>query len=689
MEAHKYINSRLGKTIEQIKKAYLSSKHICFIVCSEPEFIKQIIGSESFFPNNKQSKTDSEASIKFVEGDSFITRSLTKSGISDSQEIARPTLYIYNSTSYYFNDKLNENIHLPLQSLTNFVNHITTLANCNYKLTIGQKERLYCLKDSIILIPVKSKPEIPTYIEPYSDTIVVPFMEEKEFYEFVSMYLQKTENATTKINSDGYIVLENEEFLRRLYHNMRGFNGTQIRTVLQKNQMQFGKIYKANFETSKDKEDFDKLLRNIRNEFNSIIETSRALSLVETSSNEPAGLLNLTNWLKRHTKQVSKPYDFSKYILETPKGLLVSGVPGTGKSMMAKYIAGLFGLSLIKLDFGNLGGGLVGESEKNMDTALNMIEAVSPCVLWVDEMEKAFSGSTGNNGHETTKRLIGKFLTWLQDKGDKGVSCFVFATANDISQMPPEMFRSGRFDDKFYTFMPSAEECATIFESMIKIQCHKYNETEIESLQALPLFNLKKVSASLFKELINDKQLCLKGYSNNLSDRKVNRLNKFFIGADIEQLINKAKNLYLLCISTEKTETNDSIKNLIGNISSSADAVFDSNRFIACLKVALKDMKTYGETNLDDIAKCYSQLAVNNFNNASSHTLLPFEGYDELSYISKTENDNIHLYDLNRINEGNEKIHYTKLEYDYDKCLYLIIRNAINQLAKEIIRRRS
>lgn len=688
MNALKYLNSRLGKTIEQIKKAYLSDKHICFIVCSEPEFIEEIIGSGAFFPNNKPSKTDSGASVKFVEGDSFIKSSLAKSDTNDSQEIERPQLFIYNSSPYYFNDKISEDIHLPLQSLTNYVNHITTLTNCNFKLTIGQKKRLTCLKESMILIPVKSKPQIPTYIEPYSETIVVPFMGEHEFKEFVSLYLEETENAQTKINIDGYKFLNNEDYLTKLYHNMRGLNATQIRTILRKNQMQFGRIY---LEETDDKYEvlLGDLIRNIRKEFERLIETSRALSLEGTSSNEPAGLSNLTKWLRKHKEQVASPHKFSKYILEAPKGLLVSGIPGTGKSLMAKYIAGCFGLSLVKLDFGNLGGGLVGESEKNMDNALNLIEAISPCVLWVDEMEKAFSGSKGNSGHETTKRLIGKFLTWMQEKGEKGVSCFVFATANDISQMPPEMFRSGRFDDKFFTFMPTSEECAKIFASIINGQCNKYRKRESKNLQAKPLFNSKKINESLFKELINDKDLCLVGFPKGLNDRNVNRLNKFFIGADIDQLIKQAKNLYLLSNSSEYSEADNSIEiDYIKRTVSSDDAVFDSNRFIACLKVALKEIKTYGETNLDDIAKCYAQLAVNNFNNASSNFVLPFEGYDELSFLAKKANDEVYLYDLDRINEGKEKSHYSTLKYDYDRCLYIIVRNTINQLAKEIVRRR-
>ena len=684
MNALKYLNSRLGKTIEQIKKAYLSDRHICFIVCSEPEFIEEIIASASFFPNYKPNKTVSESSVKFVEGDNFIKSSLVAT--CDSQEIEKPQLFVYNSCSYYFNDKISDDIRLPLQSLTNYVNHVTSLVNCNYNLSLGQKKRLTCLKESLILIPVKSKPQVPAYIEPYSETIVVPFMNEQEFKEYVSLYLEASEKVKTKINIDGYKVLNNDDYLTKLYHNMRGLNATQVRTILRKNQMQLGRIYVEESD-SRYEVVLGELIRNIRKEFECLIETSRALSLEGTSLNEPAGLSNLTKWLKEHKEQVANPHEFSKYILDAPKGLLVSGIPGTGKSLMAKYIAGCFGLSLVKLDFGNLGGGLVGESEKNMDNALNLIEAISPCVLWVDEMEKAFSGSKGNSGHETTKRLIGKFLTWMQEKSEKGVSCFVFATANDISQMPPEMFRSGRFDDKFFTFMPTLEECATIFESIIKGQCDKYSKREAKNLQSKPLFNLKKINAQFFKGLLNDKELCLLGFPRSVNDRIVNRLNKFFIGADIEQLIKKAKNLYLLSNGDKKMYSDDCIRE-INKIQSCDDAVFDSGRFVECIKIAIKKIKTYGETNLDDIAKCYAQLAVNNFNNASSHSALPFEGYDELSYIAKKDNEDIYIYNLDRVGEGVEEKHYNALKSDYDKCLYIIVRNTINMLAKEIVKRR-
>ncbi len=660
MNALKYLNSRLGKTVEQMKRAYMSDKHICFLVTSEPEFMKDLLDMASILPNHKEIHGDfpKTGSVSFVYSPDFIKDSLRDMGID------KETLYVY---------QVGDDGKLPVTALKNYINHYSSFSYVNYDLNEGQKRKIRYLKNSLLIIIVNSKPQIPSYIEPYSETVIVPFMSEMEFKEYVSGFIERSEGIAT-LHFNEYSVVPNSHYLDKLYHNMRGMNATQIKATLQKNQNLLGRIYYSQDE-DKYEAKLNTLIKNIRKEFERMIETSRALTLEEPSDNEPAGLNSLTKWLDDYSRQVANPQDFVKYVLEAPKGLLVSGVPGSGKSMMARYVAGRFGLSLVRLDFGNLGGAYVGDSEKNMDNALNMIEALSPCVLWVDEMEKAFSGTNGNSSNDVTKRLFGKFLTWMQEKSNRGVSCFIFATANDISQMPPEMFRSGRFDAKFFTFMPTAEECAGIFESIIAYQVDKHKGQESKNIQAKPLFNMKRINGTLFKNLIEQNDPCLTGnLKNELSDRSVNRRNKFFTGADIDQLIKKAKNIYL----NGPVESSHSV----------ADAVFHSARFEDCLIQAIKEIKTYGETNLDDIAKCYTQLAINNFNNASNSCVLPFEGYDELAYISRKDNEDIFIYDLNRFESKGEESHYNSLSSGYDKCLYLIVRNTINKLAKEITKKR-
>ena len=133
------------------------------------------------------------------------------------------------------------------------------------------------------------------------------------------------------------------------------------------------------------------------------------------------------------------------YGLVTPKGLLLIGMQGSGKSLISKAIAYEWKLPLLRLDVGRLFGGIVGESESRVREMISITESLAPCVLWVDEIDKAFSDSEQNSDNGTTNRVLATFLTWL---GEKTLSVFVIATANDIYSLPLEILRKGRFDEK-------------------------------------------------------------------------------------------------------------------------------------------------------------------------------------------------------------------------------------------------
>ncbi len=176
------------------------------------------------------------------------------------------------------------------------------------------------------------------------------------------------------------------------------------------------------------------------------------------------GLENLKFWLERKSKvfkSINKAIEFG---VNMPKGVLIAGVPGCGKSLCAKVTAQMFDVPLLRLDMGKIMGKYVGESEENMRKAIGLAEAISPCILWIDELEKAFAGVNGT-GNEVTVRLFGTFLTWMQEKTS---STFVVATANDITKLPPEHMRKGRFDEIFYVGLPKPEERRKIFEIHIK-----------------------------------------------------------------------------------------------------------------------------------------------------------------------------------------------------------------------------
>lgn len=178
------------------------------------------------------------------------------------------------------------------------------------------------------------------------------------------------------------------------------------------------------------------------------------------------GLENLKEWFIRKAKVYKNMGKAKKYGVDMPKGVLIAGVPGCGKSLNAKAAANLFEVPLLRLDMGRLMGKYVGESEGNLRNAIALAEAISPCVLWIDELEKAFAGIGGSGGGaEVTTRLFGNFLTWMQEKESP---TFVVATANDITHLPPELLRKGRFDEIFYVGLPNDMEREKIFQIHIR-----------------------------------------------------------------------------------------------------------------------------------------------------------------------------------------------------------------------------
>jgi len=177
------------------------------------------------------------------------------------------------------------------------------------------------------------------------------------------------------------------------------------------------------------------------------------------------GLEDLKQWIKKRGNAYSD--EAKKYGLNTPRGILLLGVPGCGKSLTAKAIANEWKFPLLRFDMGKVFGGIVGESERNIRYALDVAKTISPCVLWIDEIEKGLAGSqsSGRSDGGTSARVFGTFLTWMQEKKEP---VFVVATANDISALPPELLRKGRFDEIFFVDLPSLNERENIFNIHLK-----------------------------------------------------------------------------------------------------------------------------------------------------------------------------------------------------------------------------
>lgn len=652
-DATTYLNSQLGRVIERMKIAKLSGKPIVLLHTNDLDFVSDLIHSESIIPDvypvaNALGKIQRTSSIVYD---------------LKTPDLTQPTLFVLFTEEPARQEGTKLDKLLP--DLERFLRNYADVA-IRRDIFSGKRpdkeERLRqveAVRQSLVLIVSADRTPIPASIALYTACIDVPPMQESELRACIAQEMLAIDGAEPQndICTDYYA------------RCMKGMSRTKIRQLLREIAITAGSV---RFDSCKSAQ-FRQIERIILNEKRQLVASSEILSWEGDTQETPAtGLDQLARYLKSHAQTVN---DFDRFRrqrhMEFPKGVLVSGIPGSGKSLMAKYSAHLLGLPLIKMDMGNVLNKYVGGSEQRMTDALDLIGALAPCVLWIDEIEKAFAGSS--DGHETTQRLFGKFLTWMQEKEKKDIRCFVFATANSIKGLPPELFRSGRFDAKYSVFMPTAAECSAIFESHIAAQCLRFEEAQkndrVEPGLRRKLFDRKTMNASLFIQLLNDRGICLKKFVTD--DKTVTRENKFFTGADIETLIKLAKEKFL-------DENYGSAQD---------DVVYNTTDFTKCLRLAIGDMKTYGETNLMDIAVCYARLAVNTFIPASGSDIMPFKGYDELRkealYTLKTAED-IEKEKEQKHLITEETKHENKLEHDYDRCLFRVVRNLLNSESEEI-----
>lgn len=300
-----------------------------------------------------------------------------------------------------------------------------------------------------------------------SSVLVMP----KELEKFITILemdyldMEAIKQVIKNFIIDNGLSMVKENLIEELATAFKGLTEFEINNLLALSYSDDGEL------TKKD-------LRLIFDQKQQMIKKAGILEMIplKETVDDIGGLENLKKWFIKKAKVFKNMENAKKYGVDMPKGVLIAGVPGCGKSLNAKAAANLFEVPLLRLDMGRLMGKYVGESESNLRNAIALAEAISPCVLWIDELEKAFAGISGNGGgNEVTVRLFGNFLTWMQEKTSP---TFVVATANDITQLPPELLRKGRFDEIFYVGLPNETERKKIFQIHLK----KRRPTDIDKI---------------------------------------------------------------------------------------------------------------------------------------------------------------------------------------------------------------
>ena len=313
---------------------------------------------------------------------------------------------------------------------------VALLKNACLRIEAGVLETTFIFISPIVRIPKE--------LEKYMVLLREDFLDEEEIRKVISNFMSENDLGSLY-----------EGLLDEIVVAFKGLSELEIETILALDVSSRGKVDKDTIQL-------------IVEQKQQMIRKAGILEMIPVSEGleDIGGLDNLKEWLEKKAVILKDMAKAKKYGVELPKGVLIAGIPGCGKSLNAKASAKLFEVPLLKLDMGRLMGKYVGESEANLRQAISLAEAISPCVLWVDELEKAFAGIGGNGGGaEVTTRLFGQFLTWMQEKKS---AVFVVATANDIMKLPPELVRKGRFDEIFYVKLPQKEERRKIFEIHIR-----------------------------------------------------------------------------------------------------------------------------------------------------------------------------------------------------------------------------
>jgi len=351
---------------------------------------------------------------------------------------------------------------------------------------------------TLILVSPQPIESLPSEIEKIISVIEIPNPTEKE----IEQYIKHTISISKEFEN------QSSELITDFTRTLQGLQQYEIEQIIRSVGVRTGGYLT------------EKTIQYALEEKKSVVKKSGIIEVVDSdiSFDNVGGLQTLQKDLKQKAVLFKHLNEISKVKLPLPKGVLILGMPGCGKSLIAKSIANEFGVSLLRLDINRLMGQYVGQSEANLRKALATAEAAHPCVLWIDEIEKAFAGanSSSNSSNDIVMRLMGHFLTWMQERKS---AVYIVATANDV--MRPEFMRKGRFDEVYFVDFPNLDERIDILNKKID----RYQQDTYQQR----VFNLDRLKASERKEIA---QLMVS--NDNGSNSKVSG----FSGSEIESVVN-------------------------------------------------------------------------------------------------------------------------------------------------------
>ena len=654
--ASDYLESQRGRLSEALKKAYLAGQHIVYIVTTDYGVVRDVLRYHPIILTREKAVTIKQPPV--VRDGVVVTEGVAAEpqtmfyGVEALQNFnpAEPSICLVTIT-----ERAEQNLAVSA-GLKKFVEHLGGVAPENKKVNYQR---------SMVVIVTPVAPDVPAEVAPFCRVLRVGHPSESEIRKLIIEQVLKLDHKHIAEAPGG------DTYLRQMVLYMKGLTRQKIQQTLGRIKSELDRV----FILPGNQEEFNELVRIIIEEKTQLLENSKILKLqrVSKSMKKVNGMSRLTAWLEMRKRVIANPEEVWRTVrVPQPKGILLSGIPGTGKSLAAKTTAHVFGdLPLLQLDMGNVMDKYQGESEHKIEEALQLAEAMSPCILWIDEIEKGIAGAAGGSGSsESMQRIFGKLLTWMQEKEERGICCFVFATANSIDNIPPELFRSGRFDEKFFTFFPSAKECVDIFLGLVNGQQHAFVAEQRQRGEEHPvhLFDDGILQRDFFAKILDsdvvlppDSDVVLPVPSSK-SPGKVPRDKKFMTGSDIEAIVERAKLIMYYRGQTEQRR---------------GHAVYSTAPFRDAICTAISEIKTYGQTNARNVANCYVQLSEHNFSPVSDEIVVPFDYLD----ITRLEDDGL-PFDLWSEGDNGAVDYYRHLQTKYDQQLFCYVGMAVNQYVK-------
>lgn len=448
---------------------------------------------------------------------------------------------------------------------------------------IVEKSEEIPLKRNLILVSASSLSIgeedccVPDGYEQYVKVIDVPLLGVREIAEMVVTIQNKS------LEGIGEKRISTEEYLKHpdgYIEGFKGMNRAQIQYVLFKLNNAHGFIsYCGLPEKLLSKLPYSRLESGakelIYEQKSQIIAKSGDIRYLRTDELvKPGGMNGLKKWIEKKKKILDYPSRAKEYKERFPKGVLIAGLPGSGKSLMAKYVAQEFGIPLIQFKMDMVLQGFVGASEQRLNRILKLFEASAPCVIWLDEIEKELAGMQGSGETDSgvNKRCLAKLLNWMQENEE---SCFICATANNTKNLPSELLRRGRFDRLYYTFLPMEAQCIEIM----------YNH----------LCKIREEAPGLFEGTITDADL--QGLCEEVFNEIAKYEHKFFTGSDIEGLVRDAKSELFDDMTRDGNYSIDDFRNALLHV--------------------VGNTITYSETNFDGLLDYWIELKSQQFRNTA------------------------------------------------------------------------